>query len=89
MYYLMSTRAPDKTDNGSVNFLVWAAMKRASQLGVVFDLDGVYSSGTARFLSGFGGQIKTRFTVRRSHFTYSALQFVKRQYTRNETQYYT
>src|SRR5262249_44782273 len=54
MYYLLSTRARERGDNGSVNFLVWCAMKKASQLGLAFDLDGVYSSGTARFLSGFG-----------------------------------
>ena len=89
MYYLMSTRAPDKSDNGSVNFLIWSAMKRASQLGVIFDLDGVYSSGTARFLAGFGGQIKTRLTIRRGRLVYRALQFVKGQYTRNETQFFT
>ena len=89
MYYLMSTRAPDKGDNGSVNFLIWTAMKHASQLGLLFDLDGVYSSGTARFLAGFGGQIKTRLTVRRGRLSYRALQFVKSQYTRNETQFFT
>jgi lipid II:glycine glycyltransferase (peptidoglycan interpeptide bridge formation enzyme) len=89
MYYLLSTRAPDKSDNGSVNLLIWSAIKQASQIGLVFDLDGVYSSGTARFLSGFGGEIKTRLTVRRSRFPYSALQFVRRQYTRDETQFFT
>jgi CheY-like chemotaxis protein len=89
MYYLLSTRARDKGDNGSVNFLVWSAVKRASQLGLVFDLDGVYSSGTARFLSGFGGQIKTRLTIRRSWLPYSALQFVKRQYKGDETHFFT
>ena len=83
MYYLLSTRARDKSDNGSVNFLIWYAMKQASQLGLVFDLDGVYSSGTARFLSGFGGQIKTRLTIRRSRLPYRALQFVRRRYTRD------
>ena len=89
MFYLMSTRAPGKRDNGSVNFLIWSAMKQASQLGVVFDLDGVYSSGTARFLAGFGGQIKTRLTVRRSRLGYRALQFVKSRYIQDQTQFFT
>jgi lipid II:glycine glycyltransferase (peptidoglycan interpeptide bridge formation enzyme) len=89
MYYLLSSRAADKDDNGSINFLIWSAMKHACLLGLDFDLDGVYSSGTARFLSGFGGQIKTRLTVRRSRLPYRALQFVKRQYSKNETHFYT
>jgi hypothetical protein len=88
-YYLLSTRAHVKGDNGSVNFLLWSAMKQASQLGLVFDLDGVYTSGTARFLSGFGGQIKTRLTIRRSRMPYRALQSLKWQYTQDETQFFT
>ena len=89
MYYLLSTRAADKADNGSVNFLIWSAIKRASEMGLNFDLDGVYSSGTARFLSGFGGEIEARLAVRRSQFPFSALQLVKRRYTRDETHFYT
>jgi hypothetical protein len=41
MYYLMSARDTDVRDNGSANLLVWSAMKRAHELGLVFDLDGV------------------------------------------------
>jgi FixJ family two-component response regulator len=89
LYYLLSTRARDKGDNGSVNFLLWCAIKKAHQLGLIFDLDGVYSSGTARFLSGFGGEIKTRLTVRRGWLPYRALQFVKRQYRGDETHLFT
>jgi CheY-like chemotaxis protein len=89
MYYLLSTRARNKDDNGSVNLLVWCAMKKASQLGLVFDLDGVYSSGTARFLSGFGGEIKTRLTIRRSWPPYRALQLVRRQYTGDRSHFFT
>jgi lipid II:glycine glycyltransferase (peptidoglycan interpeptide bridge formation enzyme) len=89
MYYLLSTRASDKGDNGSVNFLLWSAMKKASELGILFDLDGVYTSGSARFLSGFGGQIKTRLTISRSRMPYSFLRSLKWRYTRDETQYFT
>jgi hypothetical protein len=62
----MSTRSFDPAENGSVSLLIWSAMKRAHELGLRFDLDGVYTSGTARFLSGFGGRIKIRLTVKRS-----------------------
>ena len=89
MYYLLSTRSVDKDDNGSVNFLLWSAMKRASQLGLVFDLDGISTSGIARFLSGFGGQIKTRILVRRSAAPYRALQYLKQQYSEDETLFFT
>ena len=79
MYYLLSTRAKDAGDNGSVNLLLWAAIKRAHHLGLELDLDGVISSGTARFLSGFGGRLETRLIARRTRFTYAALQYAKRQ----------
>jgi hypothetical protein len=77
MYYLLSTRAPDvENDNGSVNLLIWSAMKRANQRQVMFDLDGVSTSGTARFLSGFGGRIRTRLIVRRQQPMYRAAAYV-------------
>jgi hypothetical protein len=79
MYYLLSTRASDAGDNGSVNLLLWTAVQRAHARGLVLDLDGVSSSGTARFLSRFGGNVETRLIVRRSRFLYSALQTTKRR----------
>jgi hypothetical protein len=89
MYYLLSTRGPNASDNGSVNFLLWSAIKRANELGLIFDLDGVYSSGTARFLSGFGGEIRTRLVARRSGAVFGALQRLKLRYSGNETQFFT
>lgn len=79
MYYLLSTRANDAGDNGSVSLLIWAAMKNAHSRSLTFDLDGVSTSGIARFLSGFGGRLAIRTIVRRSSFTFGALQFAKRQ----------
>jgi Acetyltransferase (GNAT) domain len=77
MYYLMTTRAPDVSDNGSVNLLIWSAMKRAHELGLLFDLDGVTTSGTARFLSGFGGSVKTRLTVTTSRPMFNVVESLK------------
>jgi hypothetical protein len=77
MYYLMSTRDTTVRDNGSVNLLIWSAMKRAHALGLSFDLDGVSTEGTARFLSGFGGIIKTRLIVTKGERFYNAVQCVK------------
>jgi hypothetical protein len=88
MYYLLSTRHPDPADNGSTSMLLWAAVKYAHERGLIFDLDGVYSSGAARFLSGFGGQIKTRLMVRRSGPVYGAWQYLKQCCSKNETKHY-
>ena len=89
MYYLLSTRAPDIGDNGSVSLLLWSAMKRAHQLNLKFDLDGVYTSGTARFLSGFGGEIRVRLIITRAHPFYRALQFAKMTLRSDETPNFT
>ena len=89
MYYLLSTRAPDVRDNGSVSLLIWTAIKCAHLLNLTFDLDGVYSSGTARFLSGFGGEIKVRSVVRRAHPIYRTLQFMKGRLTPDASQDFT
>jgi hypothetical protein len=79
MYYLLSSRAADADDSGSINLLIWSAIVRASQRGLVLDLDGVISSGTARFLSGFGGSMKARWIARRARFPYTVLQIAKRR----------
>jgi hypothetical protein len=79
MYYLLSTRTADPDDSGSINLLIWAAIKRASERWLLLDLDGVISSGTARFLSGFGGRMKARWIARRASFAYATLQYAKRR----------
>jgi lipid II:glycine glycyltransferase (peptidoglycan interpeptide bridge formation enzyme) len=89
MYYLLSTRSPYTDAYGAVSLLLWSAMKQAHRIGFVLDLDGVYSSGTARFLSSFGGRIKTRLIIRRSRMLFRALQSLKRQYDQDETQFFT
>jgi hypothetical protein len=84
MYYLLSTRAHDRGDNGSVNLLIWSAMQLAGRLGLELDLDGVSTSGTARFLSGFGGRLDLRLIAQRSHLLYAALRSAKRRILRRE-----
>jgi hypothetical protein len=73
MYFLMSTRAPGTADSGAVSLLVWSAMNEAHRRGLKFDFDGVSSPGTFRFLSGFGGDIATRFMVQKFTWTYHSL----------------
>jgi hypothetical protein len=89
MYYLLSTRSVDSKDQGAVSLLLWAAMKRAHELGTVLDLDGAYSTGTVRFLSNFGGQVKTRLITRRSRMPYRILQNLKRYYSQDESYRFT
>jgi Acetyltransferase (GNAT) domain len=79
MYYLLSTRAKDDSDNGSVSLLIWSAIQRAHDRGVKFDLDGVTTSGIARFLSGFGGRLEARTIVRRSTRAFATMQYAKRK----------
>jgi hypothetical protein len=78
MYYLLSTRAGDRGDNGSINLLIWEGVRRAHERGLLFDLDGVSTSGTARFLSGFGGRFAMRLIVQRNSSLYGALRSAKR-----------
>ena len=79
MYYLLSTRAKGPGDNGSVNLLIWEAIKRANALKILFDFDGVYSSGAARFLSSFGGDINIRMFAERATHIYRVARFTKRR----------
>jgi hypothetical protein len=78
LFYLLSTRAPEATDSGSVSLLIWSAIKVAHDRGLTFDLDGVTSRGTARFLSAFGGEIVQRQVAQRSSALFGALQLAKR-----------
>lgn len=89
MYYLLSTRRVDAHDHGAVSLLLWSAIERAHDAGLVLDLDGVYSSGTVRFLGNFGGRIKTRLVIRRASTPYRALQSLKRLYSRHESYNFT
>jgi hypothetical protein len=89
MYYLLSTRAVDGQDHGAVSLLIWSAMMRAHELGVILDLDGVYSNGTVRFLSNFGGQVKSRLIIRRSSTSYRTLQHFKHYFVPDETHRFT
>ena len=77
MYYLLTTREPNEKDNGSVSLLIWSAMRRAHDLALTFDLDGVTTPGTARFLSGFGGVPTTRQVITGGRPLYKLVQSVK------------
>lgn len=77
MYYLLTTRAPNEKDNGSVSLLIWSAIQHAHDLGLTFDLDGVTTPGTARFLSGFGGAPRMRHVITAGRSFYNVVQSLK------------
>jgi Acetyltransferase (GNAT) domain len=89
MYYLLSARLPDVPDKGAVNLLIWTAMKTANELGLIFDLDGVSTAGTAQFLAGFGGEIGTRLIVSSARPLYSTFQHAGRLFGLGNTSSHT
>ena len=65
-YYLLTTRRRD-AGNGAVSLLLWDAMRDIAARGLIFDFEGVVTSGGALFFTGFGGEITPRYVV--SKFT--------------------
>ena len=63
-YYMLTSRRPDSA-NGAVSLLLWRAMQEMSAKGLVFDFEGVVTSGSALFFTGFGGVIVPRYVVSR------------------------
>ena len=66
-YYLMTTRRPD-AHNGAVSLLLWDAMQDVAGRGLVFDFEGVVTSGSSLFFTGFGGAVSPRYVVSRFSF---------------------
>ncbi len=68
-YYFMSTRCDD-APSGAVSVLIWEAIQHASARGLIFDMYGIHVVGGSlpniHLVTGFGGTLKTRLTVRKS-----------------------
>jgi len=77
LYYLLSARTPCGREGGATSLLIWSAIKKAHELGLCFDFDGVATSGIARFYAGFGGQICNRLIVIGKTSAFSAAQYFK------------
>jgi hypothetical protein len=69
-YYFLSSRHQQVAHAGAVSALVWAGMRHAHALGLVFDFDGVTSQSRYQFLVGFGGKPATRFIVQKGALLY-------------------
>ena len=75
--YFMSTRRPGAI-NGATSLLIWAAIQHAALNGLVFDMDGVHvrqpELPNLLLVTGFGGALKPRYTVRRTSLTVRLVQ---------------
>jgi hypothetical protein len=72
LWYLLSSRDLAAADNGAVSWLIWEGMREAARRGLVFDFDGIFSMGSARFFSGFGATIEPRYVIRRQSPAFNA-----------------
>lgn len=82
MYFLMSTRHIN-ADSGAVSLLLWNAMQEAQRRSLSFDFDGVSTSGTYRFLSGFGGTLARRHVAEKFNPVYHALDKIRAKFYGN------
>jgi len=75
-YYLLSTRTPS-SGNSANTLLLWEAIKDTMARGLVFDFDGVGSSGAVLFFAGFGTTIQPRYIISRSGKVAQVLQDIR------------
>jgi len=83
MYHLLATRQPGAASTNAANLLVWSAIKRAHERGLIFDFDGVVNSGQMRFFLGFGGEISWRLMVTRTRPIYGLARAVRMKLVRH------
>ena len=87
LWYLLSSRDRRAANSGAVSWLIWQGMQEAARDGLVFDFDGVFSMGSARFFSGFGASVQPRYVIERQrpafHFVTSTAGLLRGRLTRN------
>lgn len=69
-YYKLSTRDVNDKNNGAISHLIWEAIRDVTMKGKTFDFDGIPNIGSAKFFSGFGGQIVPRYGAERASYLY-------------------
>ncbi len=75
-YYLMSTRTLD-SGNSAVTLLLWNAIKDSAARGLIFDFDGVPSTGAVLFYAGFGANIQPRYIASTSRKMFNLASTVR------------
>ncbi len=86
-YYLLSTRRTD-SGNGAVSLLLWHAMQDVAARGLIFDFEGVVTSGSALFFTGFGGVVKPRYVVSRFSMAHRVAGRLSNPFRRNSSERY-
>jgi hypothetical protein len=81
-YYLLSTRSLN-AGNGAVSLLLWHAICEVTARGLIFDFEGVVTSGSAFFFNGFGGEVAPRFVVSRFALAHKIADRLVRPFQRN------
>jgi hypothetical protein len=61
-YYLMTSHAPS-APHGSASLLIWEAIKRTAQRGLIFDFGGLGTTGSIQIYSDFGGASAPRYVA--------------------------
>jgi hypothetical protein len=77
LYYLLSTRIRNAGARNANIFLIWSAIQKAEELGVVFDMDGYHSVEAFRFQRRFGLKLVERKLVYRSSVAWKAAELIK------------
>ena len=77
MYYLLASKLPGTGSAGAANLLMWSAIRRAHERGLVLDLDGIIHPGQMRFFMGFGGQMSSRLIVTRGRPLYHVARYAR------------
>jgi hypothetical protein len=77
-YYLMATRAKEST-YGATSAALWASVKFAMSKQQIFDFDGIYNAGSAKFFASFGGNVSPRFVIQKANLAYRLRREVRRR----------
>lgn len=65
-YFLLTTHNTNSAHRGVVKILIWEAIKDAITRGLVFDFDGISSTGCARSANDFTATLVPRYIIKRS-----------------------
>ena len=84
-YFLLSTRDA-ASGNGVMSLLIWNAIKDCCSRDLAFDFEGIGTSGSVLFYTGFGGYVSPRFIARSSCLTYDIGQYISRKVRRSSNE---
>ena len=86
-YYLMSTRRPG-SGNSTTTLLLWKAICDATSRGLMFDFDGVGTSGAVLFYAGFGAAIRPRYIATKAGKLSTFLMAIRRHLIMEKSKFF-